>query len=123
MRQVAVMTEAHTPEPWIYSVLGNGIHAGDISICQFHNRFGTDFPNFDANARRVVACVNACAGRTTEELEDIAILRGHLSIAAAAIDMLTRSADPEWEHESGIEAYASALDKARSALSIIRKSP
>jgi len=58
----------HTKEPWnvcenvhIASEDGNGYW---ISIC-------TDV-NTPANARRIVACVNACAGMDTDSLESIA---------------------------------------------------
>lgn len=53
----------HTPEPWEShktSVYFPNLMGGfDISGC----------PSPEANARRIVACVNACAGISTELLE------------------------------------------------------
>lgn len=63
------MSQQHTPEPWEVSALGGGLHANDVPICQFFNDCGDDFQNHEANARRIVACVNACAGIPNEQLE------------------------------------------------------
>lgn len=63
------MNQQHTPEPWEVCAFGIGLHANNIPICQFHNKLGDDFPNCEANARRIVACVNACAGIPNEDLE------------------------------------------------------
>ena len=53
----------HTPEPWEV-VDGYFIEANEETICQFFNKYEDDFPNNDANATRIVACVNAMAGIT-----------------------------------------------------------
>lgn len=63
------MNQQHTPEPWEVSAFGDGLHAHNIPICQFFNKCGDDYPNREANARRIVACVNACVGIPNEQLE------------------------------------------------------
>lgn len=63
----------HTPEPWVVGTNFGCIHKGlpdgrringALVICQGNN------DQANANARRIVACVNACAGIPTETLED-----------------------------------------------------
>lgn len=67
------MGAAHTPEPWS---CGGGIPTNIWSEASRGIRIArTDFdgdeqhPEAIANARRIVACVNACAGIETESLE------------------------------------------------------
>lgn len=75
--------QKHTPEPWRvecdeYDDGNDGcqarawptVWAGDIELIGaegFYSELGRDFDI--ANARRIVACVNACAGLSTEILE------------------------------------------------------
>lgn len=54
------MEKLHTPEPW--DLFGHAIHKGGECLVYLN---GCSL----ANARRIVACVNACAGMTTEGLE------------------------------------------------------
>ena len=75
------MSQQHTPEPWRVfshswsntSVLADGF---DHAICGLDINHATeesqesDEALMGANARRIVACVNACAGIPTEALED-----------------------------------------------------
>jgi hypothetical protein len=69
----------HTPEPWevshewmgrpkltIRNVLGKNPGDGAHQICQINGYLGAT----EANARRIVACVNACRGIGIEVLED-----------------------------------------------------
>ena len=62
----------HTPEPWRTDAecgFPQDIHDSKGSLFL---RCGSDFDNEiygEANARRIVACVNACAGCATEVLE------------------------------------------------------
>ena len=64
----------HTPEPW--SVDGTSVYIHDAegrTVAKTtgnlkHYRDGDRWQE-EANARRIVACVNFCEGRTTEELE------------------------------------------------------
>ena len=63
----------HTPEPWRTDAecgFPQDIHdsKGNLFL-----RCGSDFDNEiygEANARRIVACVNACSGISTDNLED-----------------------------------------------------
>lgn len=59
----------HSPEPWkvkdlteIWGDINNSV-SGDF----IQHRF------LPEDARRIVACVNACAGITTEELENVGL--------------------------------------------------
>ena len=67
----------HTPEPWVMSTKADGnwwhISAGNQAIAAVHaaskKRNEPYASMFEANARRIVACVNACAGVDTDLLE------------------------------------------------------
>ena len=66
----------HTKEPWYITwdgqqrVMVRADLAPDftrvVAIC-----YGPNIPERDANARRIAACVNACRGITTEDLEEL----------------------------------------------------
>ncbi len=60
----------HTKEPWTTS--GSGIRmiirGDDLMIVAVRHRVNADI--HEANFRRIVACVNACAGLSTDDLED-----------------------------------------------------
>ncbi len=61
----------HTPEPWHYTKTGELVRAADgdwpaWNICEMN----TLTSRYAANARRIVACVNACRGIETKVLED-----------------------------------------------------
>ena len=64
------MSEKYTRGP--RKTEGEGIHAiirgGDATIVAVRHRLPADV--HEANARRIVACVNACEGISTENLED-----------------------------------------------------
>ena len=72
------MSEKYTRGPW--KTEGEGIHAiirgGDATIVAVRHRLPADV--HEANARRIVACVNACEGISTDELEEIASTGGML---------------------------------------------
>ena len=66
----------HTPEPWILpsEIIGEDriIESEDMAVIATVHTY-TDFgkkPARDANARRIVVCVNACKGISTETLEN-----------------------------------------------------
>jgi hypothetical protein len=66
------MTTKHTPGPWVY--IGNGdIVAKSEKYCggekDIASVFLTRNDEDEANARRIVACVNACEGLPTKWLE------------------------------------------------------
>lgn len=62
---------AHSPEPWILAKSGVSIDAGRTRIRQ---EASLDREELRANARRIVAAVNACAGIPSEDLEQSASL-------------------------------------------------
>lgn len=69
----------HSPEPWFLLEWANALMGGTGTIASITEYRGdpqiiaTIYPSnkelHKANARRIVACVNACAGLSTEELE------------------------------------------------------
>ncbi len=75
------MSEQHTPDPWSYqaSIPEEGyecfwINSGSRQISSFD---GPQNEEQFSNVRRIVACVNACAGYTTEELEQATLDKRH----------------------------------------------
>lgn len=56
----------HTKEPWNHS--GDEVKTADGNLIAV-TLLGTSLIENQANARRIVACVNACAGIDTEVLE------------------------------------------------------
>ena len=60
----------HTKEPWefrdIYSYGIGFIYGAGIEVAETN---GNSLEEINANAKRIVACVNACAGITNEALE------------------------------------------------------
>lgn len=68
-------TDKHTAEPWQVG-RGSRIEAGGYIVADMTHRpvFSGALapkprPSAEADARRIVACVNACAGISTEALE------------------------------------------------------
>jgi hypothetical protein len=64
----------HTPEPWELSENGLSIFGPPpdewgITWLHLYSGGGISDEEQRANARRIVACVNACKGISTEELE------------------------------------------------------
>lgn len=84
---------SHTAEPW--RVEGNKLIEGPTpgfgigSV--YASSFGADTAEMEANARRIVSAVNACAGIPTEALE--AGVVGDLLIEAKKIGMHARLDD------------------------------
>ena len=85
------MNTTHTPEPWVTVTHANGtptlIHgqASHIAECWSLDRVHTP----TANASRIVACVNACAGMEdpAAEIERLKAQRAELVMDAADIAM------------------------------------
>ena len=81
------MSEQHTTEPWAIDPddrpnmqWNNHIVSEanqDIAICFMAHDGTEDNECGEANARRIVACVNACAGYATEELEQATLDKRH----------------------------------------------
>lgn len=72
LRKGHPMTTEHTPEPWAYSVnvgptKGLIVEGDGSTILELFNTLRDS--RFERNLRRIVACVNACAGINTETLE------------------------------------------------------
>lgn len=62
----------HTAEPWEISKIGTTGQYREITanFGRFSGMVATVYgPDCDADARRIVACVNACAGLSTDKLE------------------------------------------------------
>lgn len=69
----------HTPEPWAYEP-GKGHHEGRIVITSREMSASSPLAHIsnicddaEPDARRIVACVNACAGMETPTLENISV--------------------------------------------------
>lgn len=66
---------SHTKEPWFveggYSRDRDDKKWDQFSVCDASDAIATTtgLGNDEANARRIVACVNACAGYSTDDLE------------------------------------------------------
>ena len=105
------MSQQHTPEPW-YTDESCGypcdIHDklnGDLIV----RAFGDQVNDVDgvANARRIVACVNACAGMQTESLESGDLIAAH----RAVINAVTKQRD---ELLAALDEYINAADNIMS---------
>lgn len=71
----------HTKEPWRFrETLVYLASEGGFDL--------RDAPKAEANARRIVACVNACAGMPTDVLEDKSILKASAEILQQRDDLL-----------------------------------
>ena len=111
----------HTPEPWSAGVIKykgewhfTAVPVGNegkiTALCGLAGANGED--ESIANARRIVACVNACAGFSTETLELIASVGGmqHKMTATAAVasqrdELLSDLAEAKRSAEFNFEQY------------------
>ena len=118
----APASPAHTPEPW---TANDEITGGKVSIYA-NGPLGYIGENPEANAARICACVNACAGMTDPEVE-IKALRDALDSINRALStppLMTREAQDGFSYHSAEEAYRVELcrliietrDTARAAL-------
>lgn len=123
--QMEQKTDTHTPEPWTVSGLMGVAADGEPA---FHCGLGIRIPSsvkaMEANTRRIVACVNACAGIETPVLEvthglneiydDIIAERNNLERQRNALDALcARRFDEIAELHSKCDALYEALKKAQ----------
>ena len=116
----------HTKEPWVFGSRGQIIGSagrGD-TVCIM-----IDEEIIEANSRRIVACVNACAGLSTEDLESGCLdvmgkyamqLEKQRDELLEAIQWLLHRAYSEWETESGNVEYAEACEHARSIIASVK---
>lgn len=71
------MSHTHTPEPWFVADVGEHIAIGipieKGCVCRIKNTVSGEGINDEdrANAHRIVACVNACAGIPTDDLNEV----------------------------------------------------
>jgi len=71
----------HTPEPWRVEI---GEQPESIALlctsglAHFEIVSDSQLGDIHADARRIVACVNACAGMTTEQLDNICMISGSI---------------------------------------------
>ena len=123
---------SHTKEPWrlgrftgpaSYEAVRETVGATDIVVdtetgvyvlAQCNNNFPEDAK---ANARRIVACVNACAGIETHELE---LMTGRMSIASQikACDAIYATAEAKATRRSKFARQRDELLAAAEAIEI-----
>lgn len=87
------MENKHTPEPWKTVFRGD---EGGLDIDAFVSNGWGDYVTLalnvgEANARRIVACVNACAGVPTERLESDKYV--HPKLLQVQVDALRNQRD------------------------------
>lgn len=108
----------HTPEPWAHR---NGrIYQADRDVLTIANiARASDGDYSEANARRIVACVNACAGVPTELLEEypapFSEMRAQRDQLLAALERMVAIHD---EPSGFAGKYGKALDAAIDAQAV-----
>ncbi len=134
------MSEQYTPTPWEVCTTDDGtyiaavelyktteknyVHGGTyetenaISIASIHaattKKYYPQRPEAEANARRIVACVNACAGFSTDELERAKDLERERDALLAECARL-KSVIGKWERAESYQEPHEAIDFALSA--------
>lgn len=98
----------HTKEPWAHR---NGrIYQADrdvLTIANIARAFDGDYS--EANARRIVAAVNACAGLSTDLLEKAALTAAHIE-ARERLSFCTQQIEAERDElQSKLEAERASL--------------
>lgn len=94
------MEKKHTPEPWAIRRTWDGKPVLDIEgplpdHCHEIARLPIFTTRVEANARRIVACVNACAGISTEDIESGKL--GNI-LAGRIFDQIPHSQMSETKH-------------------------
>ena len=127
------MSEQHTPTPWGFSRDDeNGVEF-NITSENWYVAVCCDAPGDGTpkeNARRIVACVNACSGYTTEELEQATLDKRHRHEIIADLvksnkqrdDLmaaLEKAADAFWKLDNA-DIHA---QEAEAAISSVRSNP
>ena len=102
---------AHTPEPW---TANDEITGGKVSIYA-NGPLGYIGENPEANAARICACVNACAGMTDPAAE-IKALRDALENFCRQVEFTKYDFPPQILPEHKGSAIHVAWDTARAAL-------
>lgn len=139
----------HTKTPWKVSATG-GLIVPDIdnpiaTICRGFGRDDDDFPNWKENARRIVACVNACEGIKTEMLEQFGNLEGLseqldrrdnefkamqalnirllVALKKTSEELLQASSLTDYEGSDYTEVYKPTIEAAHAAIAEAEKTP
>lgn len=95
----------HTKEPWKVGEFG-GIYQATGGACIVSALTPSGFlPNSIANERRIVACVNACAGISTDGLESAGV-GGLRHIAEATFEQRMSRNEIEQQRDELMEALA-----------------
>ncbi len=81
----------HTPEPWGTGQYDAVRGMSGMLLDASGDHIGTTF-NGPEDARRIVACVNACEGMTTDELDTLP--RGFKRLQAAYLDLYNERTTP-----------------------------
>jgi hypothetical protein len=99
---------AHTPEPWRVEEDEDGVFVAgpygyrgnpdDFRVIIEDAAADPDDPEIMANARRIVACVNACAGIPTEALENDGI-NAVLAITDKLLAIIEAAAENTYDNE------------------------
>lgn len=119
------MSTKHTPGPWSFCTSKNGWsytiniyqsesapYTPDWSDVAFCTCEGERKQIQEANARRIVACVNACEGISTENLEEnkpIAWLAQQFNESVKQLDVLMKALRTISEESTDYEAREHAL--------------
>lgn len=118
-REKAAKTE-HTPEPWEWSKhkFNSPPFEGTLEQeCGIYPPLGESGPvaiaSGEANARRIVACVNACAGLSTGFLEQIDSIQSALTGQLVVTEVLENQRDE----------LLAAIDTVVKAIMIFRNEP
>ena len=90
----------HTKEPWFYELedgsdlrIYSETNANIVSGCGCCGSPNCD----DADARRIVAAVNACAGMPTDDLEEMVKQGGNVRVLADFANDLLQQRDTAWQ--------------------------
>jgi hypothetical protein len=104
----------HTDEPWeVGSSNDTFIFADCTYVAQTCADFEIVTDKHREDARRIVACVNACAGIETEDLEKVAKTRGSIPLLEAGNARIAELKDSlagiidyaQWELDGDIEKW------------------
>lgn len=125
--------DTHTKEPW--SIDENNIHIGSIATLhgdedgysEIWYEWHGDPISHKANARRIVACVNACAGIDTDNLEKFPgwakqgfdqgiAIRKQRDELLAALKAVLRVSDEAGEDDEYSREWQDAIEVMRAAI-------
>lgn len=119
------MKTLHTPEPWTAARRSAvvEIHAQNDMVGIFQ---GTLLDADEANARRIVACVNACAGMPQDDVDALTQAGGVMGLTVYADDMrqqrdqLLAAIEGVLANCPDAEGLSSAYANARAAIAAVK---